>query len=37
MIAVKVIPYLFMSLGIWVMYWGFTFWFRIPVMKTLEH
>lgn len=35
MIAVKVIPYLFMSLGIWVMYWGFTFWFRIPVNENL--
>lgn len=31
MIAVKIIPYLIMSFGIWLMYWGFTFWFRIPI------
>ena len=35
MIAVKIIPYLIMSLGIWVMYWGFTFWFKIPVNENL--
>lgn len=35
MIAVKVIPYLIMSFGIWLMYWGFTFWFRIPVSDNL--
>lgn len=35
MIAVKVIPYLIMSLGIWALYWGFTFWFRIPVNENL--
>jgi ABC-2 type transport system permease protein len=27
---VKVVPYLIMSFGIWMMYWGFTKWFRIP-------
>lgn len=31
MIAIKLTPYLIMSFGIWLMYWGFTFWFRIPV------
>lgn len=31
MIAVKTIPYFIMSFGIWALYWGFTFWFRIPV------
>lgn len=31
MIAVKVSPYLVMSIGIWLMYWAFTFWFRIPL------
>lgn len=35
MIAVKVIPYLIMGFGIWLMYWGFTFWFRIPVNENL--
>ncbi|MBW7892813.1 MAG: ABC transporter permease, partial [Chitinophagaceae bacterium] len=29
------IPYLIMSLGIWALYWGFTFWFRIPVNENL--
>lgn len=35
MIAVKVIPYLIMSFGIWLMYFGFTFWFRIPMKENL--
>lgn len=35
MIAVKVVPYLIMSFGIWVMYWLFTFWFKIPVNENL--
>lgn len=35
MIAVKVIPYLIMSFGVWLMYWGFTFWFRIPVSENI--
>ncbi len=30
MIMVKVSPYLIMSVGIWVMYWAFTFFFKIP-------
>lgn len=35
MIAVKIIPYLVMSFGIWLMYWGFTDWFRIPVNENI--
>lgn len=35
MIAVKIVPYLIMSFGIWLMYWGFTFWFRIPVNENI--
>lgn len=35
MIAVKVIPYLIMSMGIWLLYLGFTFWFRIPINENL--
>ncbi|HZW78604.1 MAG TPA: ABC transporter permease [Flavobacteriaceae bacterium] len=35
MIAVKVVPYLIMSFGIWMLYYGFTFWFRIPVNENL--
>lgn len=35
MMAVKIIPYLLMSFGIWILYWGFTYWFRIPVNDNL--
>ncbi len=35
MIAVKVVPYLIMSFGIWIVYWLFTFWFKIPVNENL--
>lgn len=35
MIAIKIIPYLIMSFGIWMIYYGFTFWFRIPVNENL--
>lgn len=35
MILVKIIPYLLMSFGIWLLYWAFTFWFRIPVNENL--
>lgn len=35
MIAVKIIPYLIMSFGIWMLYWTFTFWFKIPVNDNL--
>ena len=30
LIMVKVIPYLIMSFGIWLIYWLFTWWFKIP-------
>lgn len=33
--AIKIIPYLLMSLGIWGLYYLFTFWFRIPVGDNL--
>src|SRR5690606_9424953 len=32
---VKLIPYLIMSFLVWLMYWGFTFWFRIPFFENL--
>lgn len=35
LIWVKIIPYLIMSFGIWLMYWGFTKWFRIPFTENL--
>lgn len=35
LIMVKVIPYLIMSFVVWLMYWGFTFWFRIPFFENL--
>lgn len=35
MILVKILPYMIMSIGIWLMYWGFTFWFRIPVNENM--
>lgn len=35
LIMVKVIPYLIMSFAVWLMYWGFTFWFRIPFFENL--
>jgi len=35
MIAVKIIPYLIMSFGIWLLYWALTFWFRIPINENL--
>lgn len=35
LIMVKLIPYLIMSFLIWLMYWGFTFWFRIPFFENL--
>lgn len=33
--AVKIIPYLIMSLGIWILYYLFTLWFRIPFYENL--
>ncbi|MCL7986854.1 ABC transporter permease [Sphingobacterium sp. lm-10] len=35
LIMVKVIPYLIMSFGIWLIYWLFTFWFRVPFTENL--
>lgn len=35
LIAVKVIPYLLMSFGVWLMYWWFTWWFKIPLYENL--
>lgn len=35
LIMVKLIPYLILSFVVWLMYWGFTFWFRIPFFENL--
>ena len=35
LIMVKVIPYLLMSFGIWLIYWFFTWWFKIPFYENL--
>lgn len=35
MISVKIIPYLLMSFGVWLLYWMFTFYFRIPFFENL--
>ena len=35
MISIKIIPYLFMSFGVWLLYWMFTFYFRIPFFDNL--
>ncbi len=35
LIMVKVIPYLLMSFGIWLLYWLFTLWFHIPFTENL--
>ncbi|MDA3614609.1 ABC transporter permease [Polluticaenibacter yanchengensis] len=35
LMAVKIIPYLLMSFGIWLLYWLFTVWFRIPFYENL--
>ncbi|WP_343534124.1 ABC transporter permease [Pedobacter sp.] len=35
LIMVKVIPYLVMSFGIWLIYWLFTWWFKIPFYENL--
>lgn len=35
LIIVKVIPYLIMSFGIWLIYWLFTWWFKIPFYENL--
>ena len=35
MMSVKIIPYLVMSFGVWLIYWFFTFYFRIPFFTNL--
>ena len=35
LICVKIIPYMIMSFGLWIMYWLFTLWFRIPLYDKL--
>ncbi len=35
LIMVKVIPYLIMSFGIWLVYWLFTIWFKVPFTVNL--
>lgn len=35
LLAVKIIPYMLMSFGIWFIYWLFTLWFRLPFYENL--
>lgn len=35
LMSVKIIPYLIMSFGLWILYWLFTLWFRIPFYDNL--
>ena len=35
LLMVKIIPYLIMSFGVWLIYWFFTFWFRLPFYENL--
>lgn len=35
LILVKIIPYLVMSIGIWILYLAFTWWFQIPVYENI--
>ena len=35
LMIVKIIPYLLMSFGVWLLYWGFTWWFKIPFYENL--
>jgi ABC-2 type transport system permease protein len=35
LIWVKIIPYMIMSFGLWILYWLFTLWFRIPLYENL--
>lgn len=35
LLAVKIIPYMVMSFGIWIIYWLFTLWFRLPFYENL--
>lgn len=35
LIWIKIIPYLIMSFGLWIIYWLFTLWFRIPLYDNI--
>lgn len=35
MMSIKIIPYLIMSFGVWLLYWMFTFYFNIPFFENL--
>ena len=35
LIWVKIIPYMIMSFGLWILFWLFTLWFRIPLYDNL--
>jgi ABC-2 type transport system permease protein len=35
LLAVKIIPYMIMSFGVWLIYWLFTLWFRLPFYENL--
>ena len=35
LISIKIIPYMIMSGGLWILYWLFTLWFRIPLYGNL--
>lgn len=35
LLMVKIVPYLIMSFGVWLIYWLFTFWFRLPFYENL--
>jgi len=35
MMSIKIIPYFVMSFGVWLIYWFFTFYFRIPFFENL--
>ena len=35
LLLIKIIPYLLMSIGIWLLYWLFTWWFTIPFYQNL--
>lgn len=35
MLMVKIIPYLILSFGVWIMYWLFAIWFRVPFNNNL--
>jgi ABC-2 type transport system permease protein len=35
MMSIKIIPYLIMSFGVWLLYWFFTFYFRISFFENL--